>query len=69
MKYYVKKAATPMEPWTPDIDMEGVSVSKTDAENGSPAFGDMIAANPENSKDRWLVACQYFVDNYMEAPQ
>ena len=42
----------------------GISVSPADIENGSPKRGDMIARNPKNHKDQWLVAKQYFEDNF-----
>lgn len=56
-----------MEPWTPETDMEGVSVSDADRDNGSPQEGDMIAVNPSDPTDRWLVAAAFFVANYEEA--
>ena len=31
---------------------------------GSPKEGDMIARNPKNHADQWLVAAQYFADNF-----
>lgn len=43
-----------------------VSVSGEDGRNGSPKSGDMIARNPKNHKDQWLVAQQYFTDNFKE---
>lgn len=43
-----------------------VSISQTDLENGSPKIGDMIARNPKNHNDQWLVAEQYFKDNFQE---
>lgn len=43
-----------------------ISVSKADLDNGSPKFGDMIARNPKNHDDQWLVAEQYFKDNFKE---
>ena len=43
-----------------------VSVSDVDITNGSPRIGDMIARNPKNHKDKWLVAEQYFKDNFEE---
>lgn len=42
----------------------GISVSATDANVGSPKLGDMIARNPKNHADQWLVAAQYFADNF-----
>ena len=41
-----------------------LSISPADIENGSPKKGDMIARNPKNHKDQWLVAEQYFKDNF-----
>ena len=41
-----------------------VSISDADLKNGSPKIGDMIARNPLNFTDQWLVAEQYFKDNF-----
>lgn len=41
-----------------------VSVSQQDMMNGSPRIGDMIARNPKNVFDMWLVNEQYFKDNF-----
>ena len=41
-----------------------VSISDADKSNGSPKIGDMIARNPKNHSDQWLVAKQYFEDNF-----
>ena len=43
-----------------------VSISDVDKYNGSPRIGDMIARNPKNHNDQWLVAEQYFKDNFEE---
>lgn len=52
-----------------DID-EGisgiVSISQADLLNGSPKIGDMIARNPKNYEDQWLIGEQYFKDNFEE---
>ncbi len=64
MKLYRKKALQPMEPWTSDTDMTGVSVSEDDSLAGSPQVGDMIAHNPANPEDRWLIASAFFNANY-----
>lgn len=69
-KQYRRKSISEMRPVTqdevdnPDSIMDnGISVSQADLENGSPKLGDMIARNPKNHKDQWLVAKQYFDDN------
>jgi hypothetical protein len=41
-----------------------VSISDVDKANGSPKIGDMIARNPKNHNDQWLVAEKYFKDNF-----
>jgi len=40
-----------------------ISISPADKENGSPYLGDMIARNPKNHEDQWLVARDYFEAN------
>ena len=49
--------------------MTRVSVSAADKENGSPKPGDMIARNPKNHADQWLVAAKYFAENLEPAWQ
>lgn len=41
-----------------------VSISTEDLNSGSPRVGDMIARNPKNHSDQWLVARQHFLDNF-----
>lgn len=41
-----------------------VSISSEDLKNGSPKLGDMIARNPENHNDQWLVSAEYYKDNF-----
>jgi hypothetical protein len=65
-KRYRRSAVSEMAPWTPDTDMTDVSVSKVDRDAGSPREGDMIARNPENHADRWLVTAAYFAGQKFE---
>ena len=44
--------------------MSKLSISEVDKNNGSPKLGDMIARNSKNHNDIWLVAEQYFKDNF-----
>ena len=44
----------------------GCSVSQADKDDGSPREGDMIASNPLNAQDTWLVAEKFFLENYEE---
>lgn len=51
------------------FELYHISISNADANNGSPKLGDMIARNPKNHDDQWLVAEQYFKDNFEELEQ
>jgi hypothetical protein len=46
------------------INDRAVSISTPDSENGSPKIGDMIARNPNDHNDNWLVAKKYFENNF-----
>lgn len=43
-----------------------VSISDADRKNGSPKIGDMIARNPKNHRDQWLIAENYFKNNFSQ---
>ena len=53
-----------MRPYQDRDDLNGVSISNVDRNAGSPKPGDMIARNPKNHADKWLVAAEYFTDNF-----
>lgn len=65
---YKRKENAELRPVTEEEIKDGVnfriSVSEEDVLAGSPKIGDMIARNPKNNKDMWLVAKQYFEDNF-----
>jgi hypothetical protein len=63
-KQYRRTQIAEMAEWYPDFDMTGVSVTEVDRANNSPMPGDMIARNPVNHADKWLVAAAYFADNF-----
>ena len=69
MKNYRKKNVQPMFPWNHDTIMSGVSISEGDFDAGSPGYGDMIAVNPKDPMDKWLVAKKFFDENYEEVPE
>jgi hypothetical protein len=66
-KQYRRKRNAELRPYVQGENMDGISVSDADAKAGSPKAGDMIARNPENHEDRWLVAAQYFADDFEAA--
>lgn len=59
-----RKSIAEMTPWTEQTDMTDVSISAEDRKAGSPKQGDMIARNPANHADKWLVAAAYFEENF-----
>lgn len=61
---YRRKQIAELRPYEQGENLAGVSISAPDAAAGSPKLGDMIARNPKNHEDRWLVAKQYFADNF-----
>lgn len=65
-KQYRRIQISELRPFVAEDDMYGVSVSLEDAKAGSPKDGDMIARNPKNHADQWLVAAAYFTDNFEE---
>ena len=66
-KQYRRKQIAELRPYVSGEQLsEFVSVSQADRDDGSPKAGDMIARNPKNHADQWLVAAQYFADNFEE---
>ena len=67
-KQFRRKQVAELRPFQEGEQLsERVSVSQADKEAGSPKVGDMIARNPKNHDDQWLVAKQYFKDNFEPA--
>jgi hypothetical protein len=60
---YKRKGLSEMRSYVLGEDLSGVSISEPDKAAGSPKEGDMIARNPKNHADQWLVAKKYFEDN------
>jgi hypothetical protein len=63
-RQYRRKQIAELRPYKPGETLEGVSLSIEDRKTGSPKQGDMIARNPKNHADQWLVSAKYFEDNF-----
>lgn len=62
---YRRSQIAELRPYVPGEALsDRVSVSAADEEAGSPKAGDMIARNPANHDDQWLVAADYFAANF-----
>ena len=64
---YRRKQIAELRPYEAGEPLDGVNISETDRAAGSPMPGDMIARNPKNHADQWLVAAKYFADNFEPA--
>jgi hypothetical protein len=61
---YRRKQIAELRPYEPGESVDLVSISPEDMKAGSPKAGDMIARNPANHNDQWLVAAAYFAANF-----
>lgn len=57
---YRRKGFIEMRPYVTGEDLSGISLRSQDL----PKEGDMIARNPDNHLDQWLVAKDFFNKNY-----
>lgn len=63
-KPYRRTQIAEMRRWVPGTKMDGISIADVDRAAGSPKDGDMIARNPANHADKWLVAAAYAEANF-----
>jgi hypothetical protein len=63
-KQYRRKEIAELRPYVSGECMDGISVGAADVAAGSPKTGDMIARNPANHAEQWLVAAAYLADNF-----
>lgn len=67
-KQYRRKELGELRPYVRGENMTNISISGPDREAGSPKAGDMIARNPADHNDKWLVAKAYFEANFDTTP-
>jgi hypothetical protein len=66
-KVYRRTQITEMRPYIVGEEISKfVYISLVDIRKGSPKQGDMIARNPKNHADQWLIAKDDFQNNYEE---
>lgn len=67
-QYRRRQKVSELRLYVEDEDLGGVAISPEDLKAGSPKAGDMIARNPKNHDDKWLMAAEYFADNFERRP-
>jgi len=63
-KQYYRRQIAELRPYEYGEGTKNISISDADRAAGSPKIGDMIARNPKNHEDQWLVAAAYFIENF-----
>lgn len=64
-KKYRRKEMGELRPYKEnEILDDKISISLADKNNGHPKVGDMIARNPKDHNDQWLIAKEYFKDKF-----
>jgi len=64
-KKYIRRQIAELRPFKAgEVLSDKVSISAFDLENGSPKPGDMIARNPKDHSDQWLISKEYFEENF-----
>lgn len=59
------RPVTEHEANNPDAILDnGISIAVEDLANGSPKVGDMIARNPKNHNDQWLISHEDFIEHF-----
>jgi hypothetical protein len=66
-KSYRKKQLAEMRPYVVGEPMTSIAVNDVDRAAGSPQAGDLIARNPANHADQWLVSAAFVAANYEPA--
>jgi len=64
-KRFARRKHAELRPYRDGEDLKGISISRADRRAGSPKKGDMIARNPDDHSDKWLVAKRFFKKNYV----
>ena len=68
-KYQRKQELSEMRPYVEgEVLDSSVSVGDEDKSNGSPKAGDMIARDPSNHSDQWLIGADYFNSKFETNP-
>ena len=63
-KQYRRSQIAELRPYVEGEDIAGISLTDVDRQNGSPKVGDMIARNPKDHADQWVITAKYFADNF-----
>lgn len=65
---YRRRQSAELRPYVAGESLDGISLTDVNRQEGSPKAGDMIARNPKDPRDQWLVSAAYFAENYDPVP-
>jgi len=64
-KQYQRKSMGEMRPYIPGEDLTGITVNPKEVQDyGCPKEGDMIARDPKDRDNQWLMSKEFFEENY-----
>ena len=62
---YRRRTIAELRPYLPGEDLSRVSVGDNCTAAGGPVNGDMIARDPFNHDDQWIVLASYFAEHFV----
>ena len=66
-KQYRRNTIAELRPYVPGEDLAPISVGDNCTEAGGPVEGDMVARDPSNHADQWIVLASYFAEHFVPA--
>ncbi len=65
-KKYRRAAISELRPYVAGESLENIAVADSDKAKGSPQLGDMIARNPNDHSNQWLMNKDFFASAQFE---
>jgi len=59
-----RKSIAELRPYVPGESLERISVGDNCEAAGGPVAGDMVARDPKNHADQWIVIASYFREHF-----
>lgn len=66
-RQYRRNTIAELRPYFPGEDLAPISVGANCISAGGPVEGDMVARDPSNHDDQWIVLASYFAEHFVPA--